>query len=72
MEQMGIHKPKRGLDALASCGDRPVRGGEGQVVLTHLPLQAQAAPATAVPIAAGETREAGHSSTKPHTVPTPT
>jgi hypothetical protein len=29
------------------------------VVLTHLPLQAKAAPATAVPIAAGETRKAG-------------
>ena len=36
------------------AGDQPVRGGEGQVLLTHLPLQPQAAPATAVPIAAGE------------------
>lgn len=48
------------LSTCRPAADQPVRGGEGHALFTHLPLQAQAAPATAVPIAAGERRQVMH------------
>lgn len=42
---------------LKKVADQPVRGREGHALLTRLPLQAQTAPAAAVPIAAGERRQ---------------
>lgn len=52
--------PARFFYLVKKVADQPVRGRERHALLTRLRLQAQTAPAAAVPIAAGERRQVTH------------